>query len=152
MCTSFVTPLTIIVERTGSPTYERDIFLRQGTHRWRLDPQAEIQAAIAGTLISRNDCVVNFVEGLVAAGHVVLVRDRRFYKYQREDLHWKCSWINSPYFLLGFAWGKGQWDQLRAALVSSIVPQARLRVLEATCQHLIENRWDPRISLRVPLG
>lgn len=144
---------SIIITRSGHPGFERAVLVEQGTSCWLIDPYFEVSLATRGEpALSRNGCIISFMDGLVAANHKVILRERRRRKYRADYvLTPERSVANYHYFLFGLAWGKNQWWPLRTQLERTVVSTQRLAVLTATGQYYATHRWEARITLRVPI-
>lgn len=143
----------MIITRSGHSGFERAVSVEQGINRWLIDPHLEVALATNDVLaLSRDGCILSFMEGLVAAGHMVILQERRKNKHWSDYHFTKASWISYEYFLFGLAWGKAQWWQLRTQLERTIVPTQRLAVLTATGQYYFTHRWENSIALRVPIS
>lgn len=143
----------IIVTRQGHSYEERAVHVQQGAKSWWINPRVQIQLLMPnGTPLSRGACILSFMEGLVAAGQIVILRERRTNKHQGDFAFHRASWISYEYFLFGLAWGKAQWEPLRAQLEKTIVPAQRLAVLTATGQYYFTHRFEQSLALRVPIS
>lgn len=144
-------PHIITVMRFGHPAAEQRVLVKQGVKRWWIDPQSEIARAIVdGSTLSRDGCVLSFMEGLIAGGHTVILQERRRNKGWGDYPFHRSTWISYEYFLFGLAWGNACWDQLRAQLERTILPAQRLAVLVATGQYYDTYRWEHKLALRLP--
>lgn len=133
-----------IIRRQGWLAYERAVAVyacqRNPTPHW-LNPVTEVEKA-TGFRLSRGNCVVSFADGLVVAGHEVLIEYRSTFDRQgmtqRADAtvrHTLRSLTTDAYFLLGFAWGKKAWPALVESLQKYVVPAKRLDVFLHTARY-----------------
>lgn len=143
----------MIITRTGHPGFERAVLVEHGVNYWRINPQFEVSLATRGEPpLSRDGCVLSFMEGLMAAGHQVLVRERRKNKRWSDYLLRQALFeANYPCFLFGLAWARAQWWPMRAQLERTIVSSQRLAVLTATGMYYFERPGEPSLALRVPI-
>lgn len=143
----------MIVTRAGHQAFERAVLVEQGINHWLIDPHFEVQLAVPGVVLSRESCILSFAEGLVAANHTVIMRERRKNKYWKDYVLTQFYYgTDFAYFLFGLAWGSAQWERVRNQLLTTIVSTQRLAVLTETGKHYFTKRSERPLALRVPIN
>ncbi len=135
---------TYILTRGGSKAGERWITLFDGLTTVQVDPQQEVLAA-CGTFYVRTRCIVSFADGLVAAGNHVVVRDVRWPRQTNYfGPHTVIRGQAIPiYHFLGFTWGTGRWNEVKAVLAR--VPLTRRRATYEMLAQQSMQTWVPSI-------
>ena len=134
-----------IIYRQGLPQLERAIRIKCGkgnNHPW-INPHRQVVEVIGDSLISRSFCIINFADGLLDGGHLVVIDKRFWYQRPRKVEHTRSFLLRSPaYYLFGRAWSTGQWKRLVSSLNQCSVlvdtPQKRLKILNDTGLHYFQ--------------
>lgn len=132
----------LILNRLGDPSFNSSVFITDGSSRsWLVDPNRELLEA-TGYLFARRRGIASFAVGLRAAGHYPVtvrppVADNNWSntpnEYPRQVLlRYKSDQV-PVYFLVGLAWGQGDWDRLKASF-QKIAPQDRKGALVRMAQ------------------
>lgn len=147
--------MTVTIERWGNPNFERKVAVyKNGAGRKEVDPQQEIFRAI-GVSFSRESCVLDFAEGARRAGATVVMLRRNTWGGKGRDHSYVVGYkpeVGLAYFLYGFLYTKGLWEQFVAALHKSVQPTERLNALYATAQYYLDRSWESKLSIQIPIN
>jgi hypothetical protein len=98
-----------------------------------------------GNIEYRFSAILSFADGLVAAGHEVYMLytgnsayPSGFHQLRRETI--------GIYFLVGYAWGRNEWDKLLSEM-ALIVPSERFIVFTKVVNRVLEHR-GPAVLFR----
>ncbi|MFA6215310.1 MAG: hypothetical protein WC768_01950 [Patescibacteria group bacterium] len=135
---------------------ERAVLVKRWPGRWGWVNQERLVRDVLGFSLGRYACVVSFADGLAAAGYQVFIRER----WSKNECIYPYVWLGHgivlPYYLLGLAWAKDQWEVVAQQLRTFIVLNRRLEVLETTGRYYLQNpelaRAAKKIELLVKVG
>jgi hypothetical protein len=120
-------------------------------NQYFVDPAQELSDA-TDCGWARYNCIVSFADGLVSSGHRVYI-DCKFKGCRRyTTLHRPSSFTTPMYFLIGLAWGRGEWRRLMQRLQTYVREEYRLMVLQETASHYLRKSplYGDEITLRMP--
>ncbi len=142
----------LIIHREGAARQEGSVRITDGLgHTWFINPAAELRY-MTGIRFTRQSSITSFANGLMAAGHEVLMDYRfageqaRIVRLERRRMAVEVFWF------MGLAFGCDCWTDLQKALATYVVPNMRLTVFEHTAKHYFAAprfTWD-RVELHIP--
>lgn len=142
-----------IIHRKGNAKLERSVQITDGVGKsWHIDPQRELLDA-AGVFLNRHGSIMDFAEGIRRTGETVLMHCHTRFNYYPPGMHElrERGTVGLEYFLVGYAWAKGDWDAVKRQL--QIVNQShRHEVLLATASHCCSTggRFSGKVKLQFP--
>ncbi len=142
----------LIIRREGDPRAERAVRVTQSENGrfWWVNPRSQIVRA-TGCNVTRMGCIVSFAAGLKAAGHRVMIDDRRDGRHPHKYEFVFATHSNIMlYWLVGFAWGQRNWEELVRALQRDVKMEKWYAVLEATASFYMTHPYQS-LRLIVPL-
>jgi len=142
-----------IIRREGHPQYERAVKItrHEDGRFWWVNPRSQVMRA-TGCGVNRQWCIQSFAQGLKDAGHKVMIDEQRegFLPYKREFTGTPV--ISCVYWLLGFAWGQGKWEDFVIALQRDVRQGRWFDALEATGRYFLKNRYQELRVILPPLS
>jgi hypothetical protein len=139
----------LIIRREGYAWAERAVRIARSEDGayWWVNPATQVMRA-TGCGVSRYNCIQSFAQGLKDAGHKVVIDDRRQGVRLKAGEFTGIDTVTCVYWLVGFAWGQGKWEDLIAALQRDVRQDRWLEVLEITARYFMGHPWQ---KLRVIL-
>jgi len=117
-----------LITRLGHSFQEKFVQVTFNNKSFRMDPQWWVFTT-TGKELERDGCIVNFADGLTAAGYDVFIMTafqnhpaKTFHKFESAKLLNE----NPVYFLIGFLSGKEWWLKFLSALPETLDGTARL--------------------------
>jgi hypothetical protein len=121
-----------LITRLGLSFQEKFVHVTYNNKNYRMDPQWWVFKT-TGKEIDREGCIVNYADGMTAAGYEVFIMNafldrpaKMFGKFESNKLIKE----NPTYFLIGFLSGKEWWYKFLAALPETLDGTARLELMQ----------------------
>lgn len=146
----------LVIHRSSYASRRYENAVQITDHRgysWRVDPGNESYRATGGIVLNRQGCIVSFADGLVSAGHEVLISTPGRFSTPMIERHRNSHPTILVFFIIGLAWGRGQWDEMRTSLCRSVSDRMlRFRIMEHTGSHYLRQYFGAyeKIEWRLP--
>lgn len=126
---------------------ERDMQVFCDDKRYLVDPAQMVEKAV-GRNMSREGCIISMADGFRSANYLVVIQYANRHPQRYNGSYFATKLV---YFLFGLAWIRGEWPALERQLLSYVLPDRRLQVLEHTASHYHGHPpYYPGMQIQIP--